>query len=277
MFVYKEWEKFCKQLNEDGFNSVNAASVEKTDIVKPFFIMKHDVETNPIKALKLAEIESKYGHSGSYYVQGYLMKNKKNLEILKRIQDLGHEVSYHHDVMDSNKGDILKAKVEFEKFKNIFEENGFLIKTVCQHGNPIIEREGYFSNRDFFRDNTISNFYENISEIMVNYKTRIQENYLYISDAGYGWKVIFDPENNDVINSDDKNISLNDLKAVAEVIKNGESVILSTHPHRWESNVNSAKSKDYIFRKVKIIAKLLMAIPFFKKIMSKFYFLAKRI
>ncbi len=277
MFVYKQWDDFCKKLNDDGVRSVTAASVLKTKPETAFLILKHDVETNPAKALKLAQIENKYSHKGSYYVQAYLLKNKKNVDILKKIQDLGHEVSYHHDVMDSNKGDLTKARLEFQKYVDLFEKYGFLIETVCQHGNPVIEREGYSSNRDFFRDRFIAQTYKNISEIMVNFKSRLNIDYKYISDAGYGWKVIFDPENNDVVKSDEKNISLGDLNGVRNVIKNGGSVIVSTHPHRWYSNVVNAQIKDSFFKIIKNTAKLLLKIPFMKRIMGRFYFLAKKI
>jgi len=277
MFIYKQWEDFCKQLNDEGINSVTALSVLEDKKNKPFLILKHDVETNPLKALRLAEIESKYYHHGSYYVQVYLLNNEKNIRTLKKIQKLGHEVSYHHDVMDSNKGDLVKAKDEFHKNVSLFEEHGFQIKTVCQHGNPVIERDGYTSNRDFFRNSEIQEFFSEISEIMVDYKSRINADYKYISDAGYGWKVIYDPENNDVINNSDKDISLHDLDNVLKFIKQHGSVIISTHPHRWNSNLIKARAKDGIFKLIKATAKALLKIPYMKKFMGRFYYLAKKI
>ncbi len=276
MFIYSIWNKFCSELNEAGINSITADEALSTKAGR-FLILKHDVETNPAKALKLAEIENRYGHKGVYYVQAYLLKNNKNIQILRNIQSLGHEVSYHHDVMDSSGGDIAKADKTFEQNKKCFEENGFVIHTVCQHGNPVIERQGYTSNRDFFRNKTIEMKYKDISEIMVNYKSRIGVDYKYISDAGYGWKVIYDPETNDIVNSDDKNIPLGDIDNMVDYIKNNDAVIVSTHPHRWHSNGFTALSKDIAFKSVKGTAKLLLKIPVFEKIMGRFYFLAKKI
>ncbi|MFH7818872.1 hypothetical protein [Neobacillus thermocopriae] len=275
--MYKQWDDFCKKLNYSGINSVTAKSVLKVKNNKPFLILKHDVETNPKKALKLAQIENKYSHKGSYYVQAYLLKNKKNIEILKKIQNLGHEVSYHHDVMDSNKGDLEKARKEFQNYVDIFEENGFCIETVCQHGNPVIVREGYSSNRDFFRDTFTAQTYKHITEIMVNFKSRVNIDYKYISDAGYGWKIIFDPENNDVVKSDDKNIPLGDLNGVFHVINSNNSVIVSTHPHRWYNNIIIALIKDTLFKIIKNTAKLMLKLPLMKKLMGRFYYLAKKI
>lgn len=277
MFIYKEWDQFCKKLGQYGINSVTASSLIDRTTEKPFLILKHDVETNLVKALKLAEIEHKYSHQGTYYIQAYLLESKKNIKIMKKIQQLGHEVSYHHDVMDSNKGDIEKAELEFMEYCELFEKNGFEIKTVCQHGNPIIERNGYTSNRDFFRNSEIANKYNHVSEIMVDFKARIKTNYKYVSDAGYGWKIIFDPETNDIINSDEKNISLNNLEELIKVVGSGESIIVSTHPHRWQKRYIIAYIKDIVFKVIKQVVKLTIKIPIFKKIMSRYYFLAKKI
>lgn len=276
MFIYKHWNMFCKQLAEENTYSISATKVleEKQN---NFLILKHDVETNPAKALVLARIEFKNGHKGVYYVQAYLLNKRKNIEILKKIKDLGHEVTYHHDVMDSNAGILSEADKCFRKNLEKFIKNGFEVRTVCQHGNPIIERKGYNSNRDFFRNENISYKYNNISEIMVNYKERLGVDYKYISDAGYGWKIIYDPENNDIIDSENKNIKLDDLQSVFETIKKENAVIVSTHPHRWYRNSVIAFIKNIIFKTIKTIAKLVIMLPFMKKIMGKFYFLAKKI
>ncbi len=277
MFIYKQWDDFCRKLKSNGFISISASTALEKKENKPFLVLKHDVETNPSKALKLAQIESKYSHKGSYYVQAYLLNNRKNLEILKQIQKLGHEVSYHYDVMDSNKGDINKALKEFQKNIELFEGNGFSVQTVCQHGNPTIARSGYSSNRDFFRNTNIAQLYKHIAEIMVNFKGRVNNNYKYISDAGYGWKVIFDPENNDIVENEDKNIILHNLDSIINFIKSENCVIISTHPHRWYSNTVIAYTKYINFQFIKTVAKYMLKIPFISKFIDKFYFLAKKI
>ncbi len=276
MFVYNKWEVFCKKLSEKGIHSITADSALKNGD-KRFLILKHDVETNPSKALDLARIENKYGHCSVYYVQAYLLDSKENIEILKNIKELGHEVSYHHDVMDSNSGNLEKAIEEFEKNKEIFEKNGFIINTVCQHGNPVAQRKGYTSNRDFFRNEEISEKFGEIAEIMVNYRKKTNVDFKYISDAGYGWKIIYDPETNDIIDSSDKDIKLADLDMVFNFVLNENAVIVSTHPHRWNSNLFSAVAKTIVFKTIRITARILIKIPFINKIMSKFYFLAKKI
>lgn len=275
MFAYKYWENFCRELKENEIYSVTAESV-LSGKENSFLILKHDVEDNPQKALDMAKIEAKYSHKGTYYVQGFLM-NDENLPIFKEIQQLGHEVSYHHDVMDENGGDLQKATETFAKNKENFEKIGFSINTVCQHGNPIANRVGYTSNRDFFRSKQVQNSFPEIAEIMVNFGERIGAEYKYISDAGYGWKIIFDPINNDRVKSDDKDIKLKSLQSVIDVIKENPSVIVSTHPHRWCESETTARSRYVRFKVLRFGAKIAYKIPGLKKVMEKFYFLTKKI
>lgn len=277
IFVYKKWDDFCKKLANKNLYSITAKNYINTDSKNRSFVLKHDVETSPANALKMAKIEHKYGHKGSYYVQAYLLEKKENISILKEIQNLGHEVTYHHDVMDSNKGNIEKAKSEFQKNVDLFTQNGFEVVTVCQHGNPVVERVGYNSNRDFFRNGEVCNLYPGIFDIMVNYHLHTPK-YKYYSDAGRKFKYIFDPVNNDIKNSDDKNISYKNLDELFKVLMNSDmNFIISTHPHRWMASKIKYVFKDVTFRVIKFIAKILMRVPVFKKIMSRYYYLAKKI
>lgn len=278
IFVYKKWDDFCKALYQNNLISITAAQYINSNGEKQAFVLKHDVETNPQSALTMAKIEHKYGHKGSYYVQAYLLDKEENISILKEIQSLGHEVTYHHDVMDSNKGDISKAIEEFNNNIEKFKKNGFDVVTVCQHGNPVVERKGYTSNRDFFRNAKVREIYPEIFDVMVNYPENVKKPYDYYSDAGRKFNLIFDPVNNDIIKSDDKNIPYENLDELFEaLIKSNKNFIISTHPHRWMSSKTTYIFKNLIFKLIKRIAKLFIKIPLLKKIMSKYYYLAKKI
>ena len=275
IFIYKKWDKFCRDLKNKDIISVPAK--ELLNHKGPFLVLKHDIENTVYKSYKLAEIENYYGHRGTYYIHAHLLKDSNNVELLKKMQKMGHEISYHHDVMDSNHGNIDNAIIEFNNNKNLFEKLGFCVTTVCQHGNPIIERKGYTSNRDFFRNDKVQKLYPNISDIMVNYKEKHNIDYEYYSDAGRKFKLIYDPINNDRIKSDDKNISYETLDEIIKNLDSMSKIIISTHPHRWTNSVARYILKDRLFKIIKGCAKLLIHIPICKKIMSKYYYLAKKI
>lgn len=278
IFVYKNWDNFCKKLFQNNMISIPANEYLKSPAEGKRFILKHDVETDVFKACRLAEIEQKYGHRGSYYVQAYLLDNEKNILLLKQMKDMGHEITYHYDVLDSNKGDMEKALEEFESNVGKFEKHGFEIVTVCQHGNPVIERIGYNSNRDFFRSDKVQKTYSHITDIMVDFPDKTGTEYDYYSDAGRKFKLIFDPINNDIVNSDEKNTEFKNLDAVFDAIRATEkNFIISTHPHRWTESALEYILKMVAFKVVKAVAKMFMKIPGVKKIMSKYYYLAKKI
>ena len=275
IFIYHHWDDFCRRLAEKGVKSIptREISASSTDYV----VLKHDVETNVQKAYRLATIEHKYGHRGSYYVQAYLMKDRKNVDMLCEMQKMGHEISYHYDVMDSCKGNLDNAIAEFSQNMHLFEDNGFHVDTVCQHGNPVVERVGYTSNRDFFRSEKVRSLYPHITDVMVNLKSDVPTEFVYYSDAGRVFKMIYDPLNNDIVNSDDKNIAYNNLDELLAALDMNGGIIISTHPHRWCGSAISYLSKAYAFKMVRSMAKGLMKIPFAKRIMSRYYYLAKKI
>lgn len=273
IFVFRKWERFCGDLREMGLQSIPACEVTKD--AGSYLVLKHDVETDVARAFQMAQIEKKYGHRGSYYVQAYLLDDEKNIRLLKQMQQMGHEISYHHDVMDSCRGDLAAAACEFERNRRTFEQNGFAVTTVCQHGNPIIERIGYHSNRDFFRDAHIRGLYGDICDIMVNFRDRVPA-YLYFSDAGRIFKRIYDPVNNDIVNTDDRNEPYPDLEALLKGLNTESGNIISTHPHRWTSSAALYTMKNTVFRIVKAAAKMLVRVPVMKQFMSKYYYLAKK-
>ena len=275
IFVYKKWDSFCKRLAEKGIKSIPAREVDGS--ITNYLVLKHDVETDVGKAFSMAKIESKYGHRGSYYVQAYLVNDDKNVALLKEMQAMGHEISYHYDVMDSCKGDLEKAIAEFEGNVKIFESSGFELKTLCQHGNPIVERVGYTSNRDFFRSEKTQSLYPDMSDIMVDFKRKYETEYLYFFDAGRHFQLIYDPINNDVIKSDDKNLLYKDTDELFEALSSDKGNIISTHPHRWTKSAGLYVVKTFLFKVINTVAKILIKIPLMKKFMSKYYYLAKKI
>lgn len=273
IFVYKAWDDFCKQLKNKGIISVPAREV--TADLESFFVLKHDIENTVPKAYELAKIESKYGHRGTYYAHAYLLDKKEDVDLLLEMQKMGHEISYHYDVMDSSHGDIEGAIKEFKANLKRFKDLGFHISTVCQHGNPVVERVGYTSNRDFFRNEKVQSIYPDVADIMVDYKIKYGVEYTYYSDAGRKFNLIFDPINNDIVNSDDKNTPYENLNELLDNLE--RKAIISTHPHRWTKSAGAYLFKEKLFKVIKGTAKLLMKVPVFKKIMSRYYYLAKKI
>ena len=60
-------------------------------------------------------------------------------------------------------------------------------------------------------------------------------------------------------------------------LNGGMGNIISTHPHRWTGSAMKYVIKNAIFKIVKAVAKLIIKIPFLKRLLSRFYYLAKKI
>ena len=267
MLSHKKWEEFCKEIQHT--NTILAHEIKNSN--EPWVIIKHDVETNPKAALEIAKIENKYGIEATFYVQGYLISG--NVKIFKEIESLGHEVTYHYDVLDANSGDFGKAKKEFKEYLDAFSKAGFKVKTVCPHGNPLMKREGWSSNRDFFECPEVRSEFPDILDIVVDIES-ISNEFIYISDAGYGFNEILD------ISGKDKNKLHKskpiDILRISEIIMQ-KSVVISTHPHRWFKYEALFIFRKSFFQFAKRIARFFYKFPLLRVIISKLFFLAKKI
>ena len=273
MPTYRSFKQLCKAVSLKYKQTFLVES--KNGLCKPFFMIKHDVEKSPKKALAIAKIENKYCLSSTFYFQAYLL-NDKNIKILKKIQSLGHIVSYHHDVMDQTKGNLCKAISIFDKNKKWLNDRGFEFCTICQHGNPLLERKGYYSNRDFFRSKEVQELYPDLIDVMVNFPERICEDYLYVSDAGRKWAIIDSPTKNDLPGFTGNNV---EIKKIIHFINENHfsNIVLSCHSHRYYSLATISFLHDLFFKMVKAIAKRIIKIPFVNRWFQKHYGIAKKI
>lgn len=272
MFTYKEWDKICQNIRDYKGKCLRIEDIVGKKNRTNNICIKHDVETNPSRALKMAVIEHKYGIKATYYIQEYLI-NDKNAQIFRKIKEMGHEIAYHYDVLDSENGNINKADEKFQAAIKKFKKYGFIIKTICPHGNPYKKRDGWNSNKDFMKNQYIKSKYKDMYDVVVDLAKEYKGEYIYISDAGYGWKIITEISENDKIKSID--ISINMEHYLNE--HNNKLLIISSHPHRWRKYYISSQTKKIIFMIAKWMTIKLKRIRYFDKMFTKYYYLAKKI
>lgn len=272
MFVYRNWDRFCLEISSK-YNCIRVDEIPNQPPGGVWVSIKHDVETNVKKALKIAKIEKKHNIRATYFIQSYLLHD--NIELLQSISDLGHEVSYHYDVLDSNNGNMDAAIGEFSNTVSEFKEVGFEINTVCPHGNPLMQRDGWSSNKDFFRNADVVKLYPNIFDVVVQAVEVVKSEFIYISDAGYEWKLISNVDKNDIVNNGD--LAIGGVDNMIKLAALHKRMVISSHPHRWSENYFVALFHLTFFKVIRFTAKSFARVGLFKKIMSKFYYLAKKI
>ena len=98
MFSYNEYKNVIKLVNSH-LPIVDFADV--TDKTDKFCVLRHDIEFSIDRAYELAKIEKDLGVVSTYTVQvrnnTYNALSEKNIDLIKRIKDLGHHIGLHQN------------------------------------------------------------------------------------------------------------------------------------------------------------------------------------
>lgn len=147
----------------DYENMTYAEYVEQTDIGnKSILLIRHDVDHDHVTAVKIAEWEYKHNlrstycllHTSWYYgkLEGDRIIHTQDLvETAKRLQDLGHEINFHNNlVVTALTNDIDPVKL-LEQELDFFDSIGITIKGTSTHGDRLC-REMNFRNWELFKE-----------------------------------------------------------------------------------------------------------------------------
>jgi hypothetical protein len=210
-------------------------------------ILRHDVDLKPENSLKTATIEHNLGIRGTYYFR--IVKESFDVDIIKQIADLGHEIGYHYETMDTassrfkshnsklndkQKEQLIDAAYEefcenLEVFRKIYP-----VKTICMHGSP----KSAFDNREIWKKYD----YRQLGIIGEPYFDIDFDKFFYLTDTGRCWNgykySVRDkmPQQEQWIKQGLVFRTTNDIiKAVAEN-RFPEKAMITIHPQRWTNN-----------------------------------------
>ncbi|PID27542.1 MAG: hypothetical protein CSB55_08685 [Candidatus Cloacimonadota bacterium] len=212
-------------------------------------LLRHDVDRNPINALKMAETEHDSGIKATYYFR--IVNESFNPEIIVKIADLGHEIGYHYEDLSLSNGDYGRAIELFEKnLKKIREY--YPVESMCMHGSPMSK----YDNRDLWKKYDYKKYgikFEPYFDMDFN-------KMFYITDAGRSW-------NNEKVSVRDKvkscfNINIYSTENIINLLNTDDSpeqIMISTHPHNWAKN-NLEWLKIFLWQSFKNTAKRILII-----------------
>ena len=272
MITFDTYRRVMLELVAAGIRSQPVRVLADSQPAPGMLLIKHDVEDRIDRAVRLAEIEAECGHRATYYLQGRLLLAPGAPEQVRKIADLGHEVTYHYDVLDACDGDYRAATAEFDRYRALIEAaSGQPIETVCPHGNPTKLRNGWRSNKDFFRSADTRARYPGMIDIVVDFPARLPQG-RYISDAGFTLRVIQNVAGNDQSNesaiADGATIDWRDLKPL---IRQSGGLVLSIHPHRIQTSAARLRLQRWRFKALRSGYRLTKRLPLVRKIASRFY------
>ena len=245
-FTLSKYETLCASLKEFGYNFYNIRDYIETDVKEPFVILRHDVDRSPLKAHLIAKIENKLGISSTYNFRT-ISKKLFDLVRMQEIQNLGHEIGYHYEVLVKAKGDVDKALVLFAKEINTFRENSIDIKTATFHGSP----HSSLDSRNIWNNSNFSDF----GLVGLGYDSIDCSDIFYLTDTGRTFaqtsaNVRDRPRGKFLINSD--------IKGTKDIIQFAgaklENLYIVTHPVRWSKGY-SDWAWEYLFQNTKNIGK----------------------
>lgn len=224
-FTLQKYTVLCESLINSNYVPITVQDYIQKSPSSAFVILRHDVDRKIDMAMNMARLEHSMGIKATYYFR--MIPEVFKPEIIKQIENMGHEIGYHYEVLDKAKGNkelaIQLFEKELKKFREIVD-----IKTICMHGNPL----ACWSNRELWEEYDFRDF----GIIGEPYLSIDYNKVLYLSDTGRTWKNSFSVK--DIVNNPFSEVvnSTDDIIKLTEAKKYQQMCILA-HPNRWSDDV----------------------------------------
>jgi len=189
-------------------------------------ILRHDVDLLPGNSLAFAKIQAENNIKGSYYFRA--VPESWDVNVIKEIASLGHEVGYHYECLTTCKGDFEVAIKDFEH--NLIALRKLCsVSTICMHGSPLSK----YDSKDLWQKYN----YRDYKIIGEPYFDVDFAKIFYLTDTGRSWdghKVSV----RDKVNSG-FNLFFHTTDEIIEAILNNQlpaNIMFTFHPQRWTDN-----------------------------------------
>lgn len=174
-FTYKAFRELLTLLREHGYTFSSYHDYRKSD---KSVIVRHDIDMNIAKAVQMAEIEKQMGIFSTYFVlvtsNFYNIFSKENQEMLREMQQMGHEIGLHFDEAkyDSYKTDMVQAmEQEAELLAHCL---GCPVRSVSMHRPS--------------KETLAADYVVKGGRIVNSYGQEFFHNHKYVSDSRRHWR-----------------------------------------------------------------------------------------
>jgi predicted lactoylglutathione lyase len=248
IFNFITIDNFLKYLsNSDRFLLVQQKDLEKTTSTDKVIIsLRHDIDDNINASVKFAYLENKYGIKSSYFVlhtakyygvtnRGSFKRNDDVLYYLKKIQDYGHEIGWHNDLVTLQIMYGLDPREFLKTELGWLRDNGIVIHGTTSHGSEYCDIYHYINS--YFWDDVIGNSegkYYNYEYIKKGFTTfKIEKDSLKNYNLEYEGLLMHSDyffADSDWPGGKRWNMGMVNL----DTIKPGKKVIILLHPQHWD-------------------------------------------
>ncbi len=224
-FTIQEYRKLLHTLKKQGYAFQTFEEFLRKP-TKKVILLRHDVDLLPENSLQFAKIQLELGVKGSYYFRA--VPESWDEKIVLEIAEMGHEIGYHYETMDTAKGNVDIAMDQFKQHLKSFRK---LVKvnTICMHGSPLSK----YDNKEIWEKYN----YKEFGIIGEPYYDINYNQVYYLTDTGRKW--------------DGYNVSVRDkvktsfkqtFHTTDQIIKASnnkelpDQVMFTFHPQRWHDD-----------------------------------------
>lgn len=252
-FTKKKYIQLLLQLKESGYVFITYAEYCDGSQFERFVILRHDVDLKPFSSLNCAKMEKDLGAKATYYFRVVL--ESWNVEIIKLIHQMGHEIGYHYESLTTCRGDVKKAFNDFTK--NLGRLRILApVHTICMHGSP----QSPYDSKDIWKEYD----YKTMNIIGEPYLTTDFSKVLYLTDTGRRWdgyKVsVRDKITGCQEEWNDKGWSFHSTDDIIKALQENRlpnQLMITTHPQRW-NDFGFAWIKELVMQNVKNMVKAII-------------------
>ncbi len=218
-FTLSAFDEFCQRLTHMPVFTVAGYLARTTPPPTPFLILRLDVDYRERHALYMARIAERYDLRGTFY-----FRRGFDLETMRAVAALEHEVGYHFETLDTCQGDFDQAEALLLDHLTELRAAGLTIRTVAAHGSTPTAPT-YVRNLDLFAKRP--DLFERAGLLG---ETTLSFNFAkvtYLSDATWTWHRYshYQPGLTGEVTS------LNRIKN--ELARRDAGLYINFHPHQW--------------------------------------------
>lgn len=222
-FTLEAYDFLLNALGDAGFFTV-CDYLDKKPVTG--IILRHDVDVDAGKALRMARLEEEHGVKSTYYFRFPKTFNEK---VVGEVAGLGHEIGYHYETVDKAGGELEKAAEMFSRELEAMRGE-FDVRTASMHGGVLTRHD----NRELWTIREPSDYgLTGEAYLSIDY-SKVH----YFTDTGRTWAdryAVKDLVEEKSPLSPGIHSTFNLVKTLRE--KQGIMACLVTHPKRWSAAV----------------------------------------
>ena len=225
-FTLEVYTKLLLALRNSRYSVVTFKDYLAQPYPQSCVILRHDVDARPAYALRMARLEQNLEFQATYCFRA--TPGIFDIQIMRQISYLDHEIAYHYEDLALQKGDYEKAIESFginlNKFRSVYP-----VSTISMHGSPLSK----WDNRLLWQRYD----YREYGILGEPYLDLDFDDWLYVTDTGRSW-------NNSNASVRDKvdtsyNFAFSSTFQLISAIEGNDlpdRVMINIHPQRWHDN-----------------------------------------